>query len=332
MRALLLEALDGPDSLRLTDVPPPRADDNRVVLEVRAVGINFPDLLSTKGQYQNRVALPFVPGCEIAGVIGEAPEGCGWRPGDRAAAFVWDGGYAEQALVPVASLTALPDDADFETGAGMIVNYHTAHFALSRRGGVVSGESVLVLGAAGGIGTASVQVAKGLGARVIAGVAGEGQRPTALAAGADDVVILAEGFSEEVRTLVDSRGVDVVLDPLGDWLFVEATRALAPEGRILVVGFAAGDIPTLRINRLLLKNISAVGVAWGAFLEVDPEIMAHAAGALSQMYTAGIVRPHITERYRFEEIPAALRRLEAQQIRGKAVASVNTTAGSDVLR
>lgn len=322
MRAFQLTSYEGPGALELVEVPEPEAD-GQVLLEVEAIGINFPDLLITKGQYQHRPEPPFVPGCEIAGVVREAPEGSGWRAGDRAAAFVWDGGYAELAVVPLNALMRLPDAADAATGAGMVVNYHTTYFALRRRGRLQEGETVLVLGAAGGIGTAAVQVAKGLGARVVVGgVADERQAETARAAGADEVVVLGEGFSAQVRELVGGRGVDVVLDPLGDWIFDEAIRALAPEGRILVVGFAAGEIPRLRVNRLLLRNVDAVGVAWGAFLDIDRQLMADASRALSELFAAGAVRPQIAARYRFEEIPAALRRLERGEIPGKAVVEV----------
>lgn len=322
MRALSLESFDGPDGLRLVELPAPESDGENVVLDVHAIGINFPDLLATKGQYQHSVPLPFVPGCEVAGVVYSAPEGCGWTPGDRASAFVWDGGYAERVKVPVGNLAPLPADANFETAAAMIVNYHTVHFALAERASVRSGETLLVLGAAGGIGTAAIQVGKGLGARVIAGVADDDQRTIAEAAGAEDVLVLIEDFGAEIREMTAGRGVDVVLDPLGDWFFTEATRALAPAGRILVIGFVAGEIPTLKVNRLLLRNISAVGVGWGAFLGVDPELVSRAAAALNGMYSTGDVRPHIGARFEFAEIPSALRQLGRHEIAGKAIARV----------
>lgn len=326
MKAFTLSAYDGPDALRLADVPAPdpESSDPGVVVSVRAIGINYPDLLITQGRYQLKPELPFVPGCEIAGVVDTAPPGSSWGVGDRVAAFVWRGGYAERALVPESMLMRLRDGIDFTTGAAMVVNYQTTHFGLSRRGQLTSGETLLVLGAAGGIGTAAIQVGKGLGARVIGGVADERQAETATAAGADDVLVLGEGFAGAVRELTDGRGVDVVLDPLGDWMFSEALRALAPEGRILVIGFAAGGIPELRVNRLLLRNVSAVGVAFGAFLESDAGLMGRAGEALNDMYQAGIVRPQIATRYRFEEIPQALHRLAGGEIRGKAVVALDT--------
>lgn len=324
MRALQLEAYEGPGALRLVDVPEPVPDETSLLVEVRAIGINYPDLLITTGKYQVKPPLPFVPGSEVAGVVTSAPEGSGWAAGDRVAAFVWSGGYAEQVKVPLNAVLRLPDGMDFTDGAATIINYHTTHFALSHRGRMTSGETLLVLGAAGGIGSAAVQVGKGLGARVLAGVAGHEQVEAAREAGADEVLVLTEGFSKQVREMTGGRGVDVVLDPLGDWLFAEALRALAPEGRILVVGFAAGGIPQLGVNRLLLKNVSAVGVAWGAFLDIDHELVSRAGRDIAAMHAAGTVRPLVTASYDFEHIPAALEVLSKGQIRGKAVVQVRS--------
>lgn len=319
MRALELTAFEGPDALRLAEVPEPRSDADGIVVDVRAIGINYPDLLMTQGSYQVKPPVPFVPGSEIAGVVSDAPEGSGWTVGDRVAAFVWAGGYAERVYVPRGAVFPLPDDMDFRTGAATIINYHTVHFALSRRGALRSGESLLVLGAAGGIGSAAVQVGKGLGAHVIGGVATEAQVEAAREAGADEVLVLTEGFSGAVRERTGGRGVDVVLDPLGDWLFGEALRALAPEGRILVVGFAAGAIPELKVNRLLLKNVSAVGVAWGAFLDIDTGLMVRASREIADLYSAGTLRPLVGQEFAFEGIPDALHHLSRGEIRGKAV-------------
>ena len=319
MRALELIAFDGPDALRPVDVPEPAPNAEGVVLDVRAIGINYPDLLMTKGSYQVKPPLPFVPGSEVAGIVRDAPDGSAWKPGDRVAAFVWTGGYAERVYVPLNAVFPLPDSMDFTIGAATIINYHTVHFALARRGWLQSRETLLVLGAAGGIGSAAVQVGKGLGAHVIGGVATADQVEAAREAGADEVLVLSEGFSAVVREMTSGRGVDVVLDPLGDWLFGEAIRALAPEGRILVVGFAAGAIPELKVNRLLLKNIAAVGVAWGAFLDIDRDLMANASRAIGDMYTAGALRPLVEAEYRFDEIPQALHRLSRGEVRGKAV-------------
>jgi NADPH:quinone reductase len=322
MRAQELHSYDGPAGLQLVDRPEPEPQADEALVEVHAIGVNFPDLLATKGQYQHKPDLPFVPGCEIAGVIRRAPVGSGWEAGQRIGAFLWQGGYAEVARVPLRAMMPVSDGTELATAAAMVVNYHTTLFALERRGQVREGETVLVLGAAGGIGTAGMQVAKGLGARVIGGVADEGQADVASAAGADDVVVLEEGFSKRIRELTGGRGVDAVLDPLGDWIFDEALRALAPEGRILIIGFAAGQIPKLGVNRLLLRNASAVGVAWGAFLDLDPNLMRTAGERLNQMLAAGHVRPQIGARFAFEEIPRALETLGRGEIPGKGVVVV----------
>lgn len=319
MRAFQLKEYAGPAGLEPVDLPAPEPGPEEVLVDVRAIGVNFPDLLMTKGQYQYRPELPAVPGCEVAGEVVRAPEGSGWSPGDRVAAFVWSGGFAERAVLPLSSLVRVPDEVELEAAAAMVVNYHTVHFALARRGRVEQGETVLVMGAGGGIGTAAVQVALGLGARVVAGVADEGQVATARAAGASDVVVLEKGFSAKVRELTDGRGVDAVLDPLGDWLFDEALRALAPEGRILVIGFAAGQIPQVKVNRLLLRNAAVVGVAFGAFLELAPRLMAEQARSLDRMVVDGTVRPQIGARFDFAQLPEALARLERGEIAGKGV-------------
>ncbi|MGW4340874.1 NADPH:quinone oxidoreductase family protein [Rhodococcus koreensis] len=321
MRAFELKEYSGPDGLTLTDVAAPQPSADEVVLQVAAIGVNYPDLLMTRGQYQNKPDLPAIPGCEVAGTVISAPTGSGWTTGDRAAAFVWEGGYAEQVTIPLNSIAPIPESVSFEFAAGMVVNYHTVHFALARRGRVAAGETVLVMGAGGGIGTAALQVAKGLGARVIAGVANENQIATATAAGAAETIVLEQGFAARLRELTEGVGVDVVLDPLGDWLFDEAIRGLAPEGRLLVIGFAAGNIPAVKVNRLLLRNISVVGVAFGAFLELDSSLMREQATSLNKMIAAGTVNPQISLHYPFDELPTALHRLGRGEIDGKAVVS-----------
>ncbi|MGW5151511.1 NADPH:quinone oxidoreductase family protein [Rhodococcus koreensis] len=328
MQAFQLTDYVGPDGLALVDIEAPRSAQGEIILQVRAVGINYPDLLMTKGQYQRKPELPVVPGCEVAGTVISAPIGSGWKQGDRAAAFIWQGGFAEQVAVPVNSIVRVPDSISFESAAAMVVNYHTVHFALSRRGLVQADENVLVMGAAGGIGTAAVQVARGFGARVIAGVADVGQAETAKAAGAQEVLILQPGFAQTLREMTDGRGVDVVLDPLGDWLFDEAIRGLAPEGRLLVTGFAAGRIPEVKVNRLLLRNVSVLGVAFGALLEMEHKLMREQANSLDRMVGDGVVNPHIGARFGFNELPMALGCLNRGEIKGKAVV-VLESVGTD---
>ncbi|ALJ21907.1 NADPH:quinone oxidoreductase family protein [Microbacterium sp. No. 7] len=320
MRALELHAYEGPSGLRLAEAPVPVPADDEVLLKVDAIGINYPDLLLTRGQYQLKPELPMIPGCEIAGRIESAPVASGWKAGDRAFAFVWNGGFAEYAVAPLKAVAPTPAALTQEQAAAVGVNYATALFALQNRGRLEAGERVLVLGAGGGIGTAAIQIARGLGAGVIAGVQNDAQRETALEAGAEHAIVLEEGFSSRVAELTGSRGVDVVVDPLGDWIFGEAVRTLAPEGRLLVIGFAAGDIPSIKVNRLLLRNVSVVGVAFGAFLDVDPALLPRLAVTLDRLAEEGWLRPHIRQTFAFDEIPRALDLLGEARIQGKAVA------------
>lgn len=321
MKAFELRAYDGPDGLTLTETDPPIPTDDELLIDVTAIGINFPDLLMTRGEYQLKPELPVVPGCEVAGIVRSAPADSGWEIGDRASAFIWKGAYAEQAVIPVATAARIPDDIDLITAAAMVVNYHTVLFALDRRACLQPGEEVLILGAAGGIGTAAAQVAKSIGAHVIAGVATIDQISVALDAGADEVVVLERGYSVTIREML-GRGVDVVVDPLGDWLFDEAIRCLDPEGRVVVIGFAAGEIPSIAVNRLLLRNVSVVGAAFGAFLEREPALIGRQGARLAEFAAAGTVRPQIEAAYAFVEIPSILKRLGDGQIRGKAVATI----------
>ncbi|OUS94281.1 NADPH:quinone oxidoreductase family protein [Rhodococcus sp. NCIMB 12038] len=325
MKTLALKSYSGPSGLQLDDAEISDLADGHVLVRVHSVGINYPDLLLTQGNYQLKPPLPVVPGCEIAGTVEQTYEGSGFSVGDRVAAFVWQGGYAEYTAVPANHLMRVPDSMSLIAAAATVVNYHTVLFALQRRAVMRPGESVLVLGAGGGIGTAALQVAQGLGAStVIAGVASTDQVDTALGAlPSAKALVLEEGFAAAVRELTDGRGVDVVLDPVGDWIFDEAIRALAPEGRLAVIGFAAGSIPKVAVNRLLLRNIGIVGAAFGAFLGIDSSLMSAQSRTLADLIDAGAVNPHIGATFEFDEIPRALDELSRGRIRGKAVATVN---------
>lgn len=319
MRAFQLSEFAGPTGLQLVELPSPESSDDTVLVSVQAIGVNYPDLLMTQGLHQDSPPLPAVLGCELAGVVIDAPPGCEWAEGDRVAAFVWHGAFAEVARAPLNSIIRIPEGIPFDDAAAMLMNYHTVHFALDYRGRVAKGDSVLVLGAAGGIGTAALQVARGLGAEVIAGVANDEQAAVALAAGASRTLILEKGFAQRVRDLNGGRPIDVVLDPLGDWVFHDALRTLGPNGRILVVGFAAGGIPEVKVNRLLLRNTAVIGVAFGSMLDLEPDLMKMQAKSLNQMMSTGIVRPHIGDRFAFHETPEALAKLSRGEIAGKGV-------------
>jgi NADPH2:quinone reductase len=322
MRAYELGSFDGPDALVLSELQDPEPGSSLVV-DVRAIGVNFPDLLASKGQLQDLPDLPAVLGSEIAGVVSSAPQGSDWKVGDRIAAYLKGGGYAERVAVPVSDALPVADDADFATGAALVVNYHTASFAVAYRGRVTVGETVLVLGAAGGIGTAAVQIAKAHGARVIGGVADEVQLPIARAAGADHAIVLRPGFSAELMIVTEGVGSDLIVDPLGGDVFDEAVRCLAPEGRIVVMGFAAGGIPSVKVNRLLMRNVEVIGAAWGGPSRPYTPTMAEQGAAVARMYSEGHLRPQIGNRFPFEQLPDALRLLEGGGVRGKAVVEIS---------
>lgn len=264
MRALHVTRLDGPSAVEVVDIDPPTPTAGQVLIEVVAAGLSYPDALLTRGLYQLKPELPFVPGAEVAGTVRTAPADSGLQPGDRVAAFPGFGGFAEQVVTDPAFVLPLPSDVSFVQAAALPMNYLTCHFALRKRGGLVAGETVLVHGAAGGIGTAALQLSKAYGARTIAVVSDPSRTDLARAAGADEVVP-ADGFREAVGELTGGHGVDLVVDPVGGDRFTDSLRSLAALGRLLVIGFTGGGIPEVKVNRLLLNNIAVVGVGWGAY-------------------------------------------------------------------
>lgn len=323
MKAIQIVQETGPDAaLQSSELPEPdAAPQTGVVVEVHAAGVSFPELLQTRGLYQLKPPLPFVPGSEVAGVVRSAPEGLGLAPGDRVAAFCGLGGFAETAIGLPHLTFALSPRLDFAQGAGLILNYHTAYFSLAVRGRLRSGETVLVQGAAGGVGTASIQVAKGIGARTIALVSSESKRRTALGAGADEVVMAIDGWKDEVKKVSDG-GVDLVLDPVGGDRFLDSLRCLREDGRLVVVGFTGGAIPELKVNRLLLKNIEVIGAGWGAYALAKPELCREVQDALDAMIEQGVVKPIVGARYPLEEAVAAVKSLEDRSAVGKVVLDV----------
>ncbi|KGI66225.1 NADPH:quinone oxidoreductase family protein [Mycolicibacterium rufum] len=317
MKALVAQELSGPAGLVYTDVPDP-AGDGHVVIDVRAAGVCFPDLLLLRGEYQLRLDPPFTPGMEVAGVVRSAPEGSEFTVGQRVSAFTMLGGYAEQVAVAPASVVATPDDVDDASAAALLGNYYTMYFALQRRAALRAGETVLVLGSGGGVGTAAVQIAKAMGATVIAMV----HRPSAIdfvtSLGADAVLPLGDGWLDAVREHTVGRGVDVVVDPIGGSAFDDAVRAMATEGRLLVIGFAAGGIPTVKVNRLLLRNVSVVGVGWGEFVNRTPGAQAEVGAGLAALVAEGL-RPPAPVRFPLSAGAEALQSLADGGIAGKLV-------------
>jgi NADPH:quinone reductase len=309
VRALQVHDLIGPDGVAVADVPEPEARDDEVVVDVRAGGVSFVDLLLSRGLYQLRPDPPFTLGLQLAGTTPD---------GGRVAAVSF-GAFAERVAVPAFAALPLPDDASFEEGAALVMNYQTAHFALKRRGRLRAGETALVHGAGGGAGSAAVQVAKALGARVIAVASDERKRAAARQAGADETIDAGEAWRERVKGLTEGAGVDLVFDPVGGERMTESLRSLAPEGRLLVVGFAAGEIPDFAANRVLLRNVDVVGVNWGGLAMARPEIVAEAAEDLIRWHAAGLVAPVIGGRYALEDGADALRALEARRAVGNLV-------------
>ena len=318
MRAIQITSLDGPDAIQLNDVEAP-SDDAAVVIAVRAAGVAFPELLQTRGQYQIKPELPFIPGSEVAGDVISAPTDSGLRPGDRVAALPFLGGFAEQVTAEPQYTFALPDAMSYEAGASFMFNYGTAYFALVERGGLQTGESVLVHGAAGGVGTAAIQVAKAFGAgRVVAGTSTDEKGQIALDAGADEYV-LADGFKD--AALVGGR-IDIVVDPVGGDRFTDSLRCLAEDGRLLVIGFTGGEIPTVKVNRLLLNNISVVGVGWGAYALSRPGHLQKEWTAMLPHIESGVLDPVVGPSWPLAEASQALNALDRRQATGKVVLTV----------
>jgi NADPH:quinone reductase len=318
MKACVVQELSGPSGVSYTDVPDVADGPDHVVIDVRAAGVCFPDLLLTRGEYQLKLPPPFVPGMEVAGVVRSAPSSSGFAVGQRVSAFTMMGGYAEQVAASPDSVVPTADGIDDAQAAALLGNYYTMYFGLARRGALQPGETVLVLGSAGGVGTAAVQIAKALGARVIAMV----HRPHAAdfvsSLGADVVLPLAEGWKDAVLDATDGRGADLVVDPVGGEAFDDAIRVIATEGRLLVIGFAAGGIPTVKVNRLLLRNVGVLGVGYGEFINRTPGAQAAIGAGVAGLVAAGL-RPPPPIRFPLSEGPAALQSLGDGRVLGKLV-------------
>jgi len=302
-----------------TDVDDVTGNDDTIVVDVRAAGVCFPDLLLSKGEYQLKLPPPFIPGMEAAGVVHWAPEDSEFTVGERVSAFGLLGGYAERVIVPLANVTRSPAELDDAEAVSLLVNYNTMYFALARRAAMRPGDSVLVLGSAGGVGTAAIQVARAMGAsKVIAVVHRTGATEFVESLGADVVLPLTDGWTQAVREHTDGRGVDIVVDPIGGSAFDDAIQVLAIDGKLLVIGFAAGAIPTVKVNRLLLRNVGVLGVAWGEYLHQVPGSAALFAWGLGQLVSLGL-KPPPPQRYPLSEAPAALQALSDGGVLGKLV-------------
>ena len=322
MRAIRVTSLDGPQSLELAEVDEPAADGG-IVVDVHAAGVAFPDALLTRGLYQYRPELPFTLGAELAGVVRSAPDGAHVKRGDRVLGLTMIGGaMADTAVLSADRVFPLPDNVSFEAGAGLLFNDLTVYFALTVRGRLAAGETLLVHGAAGGIGTSTLRLAPALGAsRVIAVVSTEEKKDVARAAGATDVV-LADGFKDAVAELTGGKGVDIVMDPVGGDRFTDSLRSLAPAGRLLVVGFTGGEIPTVKVNRLLLNNVDVVGVGWGAWTMTHPGALAEQWEGLAALLKSGTLAIPKPDVYPISRAAEAVASLENRTARGTVVVRI----------
>jgi len=321
MKAVLAKAFGPLEQLVLEDVPSKNAGPGEVAIAVRACGVNFFDALIVQGKYQSRPPLPFSPGGEVAGMIRGVGAGVsGLAEGARVLAFTGHGGYAEEVAVDAASVVALPEQMDFVTAAGFPITYATSYHALKDRGQLRSGETLLVLGAAGGVGLAAVEIGKIMGARVIACASSDEKLALAREHGADALINYATSdLRERIREVTAGRGVDVVYDPVGGGYAEPALRSLAAGGRYLVIGFASGEIPRIALNLLLLKVVSLVGVFWGAFAKAQPQRNAANLAELLSWYTQGRLRPHVSATFPLERYREALDAVVQRKVLGKVV-------------
>ncbi|MDE2564312.1 MAG: NADPH:quinone oxidoreductase family protein [Burkholderiales bacterium] len=319
MHAWLCESLDGVEALQWRELPTPEPGPGEVRIAIEAASLNFPDLLIVQGKYQAKPALPFVPGSEFAGrVEAVGPGVTHLEPGDAVAAMGSTGGFATHAVVSARSAMPLPPGFAVTDGAAFAFTYGTSHHALMDRGQLQAGETVLVLGAAGGVGTAALQIAKAAGARVIAAASSDEKCALCRELGADATLnYTTQNVRDTLKALTEGRGPDIVYDPVGGDLAEPVFRSIAWRGRYLVVGFAGGAIPALPWNLALLKGASVVGVFWGDFVRREPQAFAAGLAQLSQWYAQGRVKPVIDQRLPMSEIRAAYARMGSRQVRGK---------------
>ncbi|KRB79908.1 NADPH:quinone oxidoreductase family protein [Noviherbaspirillum sp. Root189] len=321
MKAVLCKQYGPPETLVLEDVQPLQPGPGQILISVRATGVNFPDTLIIENRYQLKPDLPFSPGAEVAGVVQAVGEGVrAFRPGERVIAVPGYGGYAEQTLAREEDTFPLPDGIDFADAAAFLIAYGTTHYALQERAALRPGETLLVLGAAGGTGLSAVEMGKLLGARVIAAASSDEKLALCREHGADELINYSrEDLRQRLKELTGGRGVDIVYDPVGGSFSEAALRSMAWNGRFLVIGFTAGEIPKVALNLTLLKGCSIVGVWWGGFLRSEPERAAALTRELVEWFRQGKVRPYISKRYPLEQAAQALAEVAARKATGKIV-------------
>jgi NADPH:quinone reductase len=321
MKAVVCKAFGPPETLVVEDVPSPAPGPGEVVVSMHAASLNFPDVLIIQNKYQVKPPLPFSPGSELAGVVKAVGDGVTRvKPGDRVMAFTGYGAFAEEVKTHESRLVPMPAGMDFPTAASFILTYGTSDHALSDRGALAAGETLLVLGAAGGVGLAAVEIGKALGARVIAGASSEEKLAACRAHGADDTINYAmEDLRERIKTITGATGVDVVYDAVGGPYTEPALRSTAWRGRLLVVGFAAGDIPRIPLNLTLLKGCSIVGVFWGDFARREPGRFASRVKQLGEWFQQGKLKPHVSATLPLDRAVEALQMMASRKVIGKVV-------------
>src|SRR4051812_28891963 len=324
VKAIVCKQYGPPELLCVEDIPAPDPGPGEVVVSVRAASLNFPDVLIIQNKYQFKPPLPFSPGSELAGVVKTVGAGVEkWKPGDRVMAFTTYGAFAEEAKTEASRLVSMPDGMNFETGAAFLLAYATSDHALRDRGGLRAGETLLVLGAAGGVGLAAVEIGKALGARVIACASSEDKLQVCREHGADATINYArEDLRERVRALTEGRGADVIYDPVGGTFSEPAFRSIAWRGRHLVVGFAAGEIPRMPLNLALLKGAAVVGVFWGDFARREPDRLSRSVEQLSLWHAEGKLRPHVSCTFALAQAAEALKLMAERRVTGKVVLRV----------
>ena len=324
MKAVLCKAYGPPESLVVEDVASPEPGPGDVVITVKAASVNFPDVLIIQNKYQVKPPLPFSPGSEVAGIVKSVGEGVTQvAVGDKVLAIIGYGAFAEEVKTESRRVLPLPHGMDFASAAAFGLTYATSEHALTDRGALKAGETLLVLGAAGGVGIAAIEIGKALGARVIACASTSDKLAVCRAHGADETIdYAAEDLRERIKALTNGNGPDVVYDPVGGPYTELALRSIAWRGRLLVVGFAAGEIPKIPLNLTLLKGCAVVGVFWGEFTRREPERFAESMARLGRWYTEGRLKPHISETFPLERAADALTRMANREVKGKIVLSV----------
>jgi NADPH2:quinone reductase len=314
-----------PDQMEFADIPAPEPKPGEIRIENRAAALNFFDTLLIQGKYQSKPPRPFTPGSEVAGVVDAVGEGApGFKIGDRVQAMATGGTYCEYSIAPAGKAFRIPDSMSFEEAAAMIVIYQTSYFALTHRTRINPGECLLVHAGAGGVGSSAIQIGKALGARVIATASGEDKMRFCLSQGAEHALNYSDAnWVDQVKQITGGRGADVIYDPVGGEIFELSTKCVAPEGRLLVIGFAGGAIPSIAANRILLKNMSVVGVYWGGYLEHYPEYMRDAQEALFKMYEAGQIKPVVSQTFALADAVEALNALATRKTVGKVILEVH---------